>query len=332
MHNLPVPTTCPLCNGEVICRYKQFPGYKEGQSFDIFECLQCQVSFVFPLTTNSEIYESIYNHADVLIGYERYYRYGKLTKHFSNPLLFLQNTEPSYWAVLSEIVKDARSTGEITILEIGSGLGYTTYVLRNAGYKAEGIDISSVAVAHAKKIYGDYFSTASIADIKNTGKRYDYILLMDVIEHVTDPVTLIQEASGLLSSNGKLLVTTPNKSSAPADVSLWQSDAPPVHLWFFAEESLRFMAKQLHLNYSFVDLTCYTKKFSVTQFSSSIESLRSTLPRLLKNGDVSMHGKVSVTPDYLLKARYIFAYIRKRLRKKSISKRTPIVCAIFSID
>jgi len=41
-------------------------------------------------------------------------------------------------------------------------------------------------------------------------ERFDYILMLDIIEHVIDPRLLLQQAKQRLKSNGKIIITLPN--------------------------------------------------------------------------------------------------------------------------
>jgi hypothetical protein len=42
------------------------------------------------------------------------------------------------------------------------------------------------------------------------GRRFDKILCMDLLEHLTDPGRLLQDCRGLLNSNGTVVISLPN--------------------------------------------------------------------------------------------------------------------------
>jgi hypothetical protein len=61
----------------------------------------------------------------------------------------------------------------------------------------------------------------------------------------------------LLTPNGRVIVTTPNRDAYDADV-VWETDPPPVHLSWFSEEGIRRLASRAGLTASFVDFSEYS--------------------------------------------------------------------------
>ena len=150
MHNN--ETECPLCGCSSELRHGKYTGYQEPDTFRIYHCPKCNTAFSLPKVDTSAIYENIYKNGNKVPGYNRYWRYAKFIKKFTNPFEYLAETEETYWGVkkaLSITAKDKKST---KILEIGSGLGYFTYSLIKANYDAVGLDISQTAVNQAKKL------------------------------------------------------------------------------------------------------------------------------------------------------------------------------------
>lgn len=60
----------------------------------------------------------------------------------------------------------------------------------------------------------------------------------------------------LLKPNGRILFTTPNKDYFPND-SIWKTDMPPVHTFWFSRSSFNYLAHKYNLNLSFINLTNY---------------------------------------------------------------------------
>jgi SAM-dependent methyltransferase len=116
-------------------------------------------------------------------------------------------------------------------------LGYVSYSLNKAGYKVTGLDVSENAVASAKKMYGDFFICEDF--FKHKPKQlYDVICMLELIEHVDDPGAYIAHVRTILKPNGRLILTTPNRSwFSKADV--WNTDLPPVHLTWFSEQGVQ---------------------------------------------------------------------------------------------
>lgn len=324
--------SCPLCSAEAVLRYRGMKGYIEDFYFDVYECSSCEASFVDPLKTDEKVYNYIYEQADKMPGYERYYRYSELVKKVKDPLWYLCNAESVYWSVKKALEENYNGRKDLSILEIGSGLGYLTYSLNRAGYKTVGIDVSKEAAAKACKKYGNFYESGDLFEIARTRKgTYDCVIMTEIIEHVEDPKAFIGACLSLLRKEGKLIVTTPNKSAAPAE-SIWQSDIPPVHLWFLSEKSMSAIAKDFGKKCSFIDFTEYTKKFYGPAYESSMEQIQAGLPRIMKNGKIVPGREADNIKSVLfgIKGRYWLSYIRRRLKTKIVSRRTTTLCAVFA--
>jgi SAM-dependent methyltransferase len=143
------------------------------------------------------------------------------------------------------------------LLEVGSGLGYLTYSLAKSGYNIRGLELSTKAVAAAQKRYGDLYDAGDLFELTRSAPgAYDVVILTEVIEHLSDPLSFLAAARGLLAPGGVILLTTPNKSLYPP-TSYWQTDNPPVHLWWFSEASMRQMAIGLGMQIHFGDFTAF---------------------------------------------------------------------------
>jgi SAM-dependent methyltransferase len=59
--------------------------------------------------------------------------------------------------------------------------------------------------------------TGTLADLPDD-ERFDLVTLVDVVEHVSDPVGLLHDAGDRLSGRGRLLVVTPDVGSVAARV------------------------------------------------------------------------------------------------------------------
>ena len=102
------------------------------------------------------------------------------------------------------------------LLDIGAGSGILVEVATSLGYRAEGIEPSEwmvrSAAAHGLKIQ------AGILPHEEITGPYDVVTLVDVIEHVSDPVELLVQAGTVLASDGIGLVITPDVASVAARV------------------------------------------------------------------------------------------------------------------
>lgn len=70
--------------------------------------------------------------------------------------------------------------------------------------------------------------------------QFEWIFVIEVIEHMLDPVGELKKLHNLLLPDGKLVVTTPNAKGwrARKDGFLWREAQNPTHITLFTEASL----------------------------------------------------------------------------------------------
>lgn len=251
---------CLLCGSSAHLKHDSYPGYQEPDSFQIYHCNNCNTSFSFPEVHTSLIYESIYKNGNRVPGYNRYWRYASIVKKIRNPFSYLADSSEAYWGVREIICGAAIDKKELKILEVGSGLGYLTYSLNKANYNTTGLDISQTAVVQAKRDFGDHYVCADLKDYAELNPGFfDIVILTEVIEHISRPMDFIKSVLKLLKPQGKAFITSPNKSLYPDEI-IWSTDLPPVHCWWFSEESMKYIAKALGTKVSFINFASYYKK------------------------------------------------------------------------
>lgn len=184
----------------------------------------------------------------------------------NDPLDYLAFTEVIYWGV-AECLKNIDKTSKI--LEVGCGLGYLTYAMRKKGYNAFGLDISKEAIERNKQQLGNFYVCGNVYDYALNNK-YDVIVLTELIEHINEPLSFIETLIGMLNPDGSIILTTPNKSFYPQN-AIWLTDIPPVHGWWFSEESFKYIADKMDLDVSFVDFEPFYRNHKKEHYN--VESL-----------------------------------------------------------
>ncbi|GHV24640.1 hypothetical protein FACS189498_2060 [Spirochaetia bacterium] len=119
-----------------------------------------------------------------------------------------------FWHDLKFRAVAAHLKGAGRVLDIGCGPG--TFIGNYLdGVECLGIDVSAPQIDYANRRYATprhRFSTEAVASLD---QRFDAITLIEVIEHLPPEEArwLLVEARGLLSAEGRLVVTTPNYRS-----------------------------------------------------------------------------------------------------------------------
>ena len=252
-------TECLLCGGKAVLKHNEYPGYQKPDTYSIYHCTACNTAFSLPGEESSVIYENIYKNGDRVPGYSRYWRYAKIIRKVPEPLDYLAESHEDYWSVREALSMHVKDKTAVKILEIGSGLGYLTYSLIQAGYDVTGMDVSQTAVTQAVKNFGDHYICRDMFEYSGLAPdSFDIVLLTEVIEHISNPTEFIKTILKLLKPGGRTIITTPNKSFYPREV-IWASDLPPVHYWWLSEESMSYIARKLDVSISFINFSDYYK-------------------------------------------------------------------------
>lgn len=330
-------TNCLICEKQTKLIHENFPGYQDGMLFNIHYCDSCITSFPMPRIETDKIYEAIYKNGEKVPGYNRYWEYFKTIKNQSNPLQYLANSEEAYWGIKTALEQLKEDKSKLKVLELGSGLGYLTYALRKENYNAVGIEISQEAVNQANNHFGKYYLCEDLFEYSKTNKEtFDIVILTEVIEHIESPISFIEAIKELITPEGKIILTTPNRTLIPSNI-IWATDLPPVHYWWFSEKSMNIIAKKLNLDISFIDFSKYynhhprvfrVKRKSKNRLPTPILSKDLTLLRQTKNHK-KMSFRAFIKSFPIIKK--TFLKLNKAFGSKNIvySKKGECLCAIF---
>ncbi len=110
------------------------------------------------------------------------------------------------------------------VLEIGCGQGAFSEQLAKSGNRVDGIDSHEAAppttavLRYASTDLDDGIARAWERELG--GKRYDRVLLLDVLEHLKDPRRVLEDARRTLDPHGLLVVSVPNVANITVRTSL----------------------------------------------------------------------------------------------------------------
>lgn len=120
--------------------------------------------------------------------------------------------ERHYWhrarsAIVKSYVRTFCGFGD-TLFEIGAARGYYVNVLRKAGFDAYGCDLGDPWVHEEARPF--VFAKTDFADIdKELRDRVTTVLLLDVLEHIEQPVTFIEAIFRAFPTLHSVIVTVP---------------------------------------------------------------------------------------------------------------------------
>ncbi|MCX6327717.1 MAG: class I SAM-dependent methyltransferase [Bacteroidia bacterium] len=172
-------------------------------------------------------------------------------KYTDEELKFLRNKlEEKLFVVTQQLgIKD-----NVSFLDIGAGEGWAMSFFQEKGWSVVGLDYSEFGCKNHNShlirelIVGDIYK--SIKTLIRKNKKFDVILLDNVLEHVIDPFSLLEDCKKLANKSACLIIEVPNDFSILQsflfekkiiDNQFWI--ALPDHLSYFNKEGLNNICK-----------------------------------------------------------------------------------------
>lgn len=131
---------------------------------------------------------------------------------------FDKKSDPYYFNRRLKVLNEEISgmPKNISILDVGCGTGRFLKALNKKGYKnITGIDSTQQMLNQARTQNKSKLILGDLDKYDFGNKRFDLILFMDVLEHVTDPIKSLRKYQNLLTPKGKILITYPNPYLVP---------------------------------------------------------------------------------------------------------------------
>lgn len=199
---------CISCNNKL-----KFLG--KNHNWDIFQCLSCGLG-----VTVGEFPQTPYS------AYHRDPVYIKEKDQFKN--IFQKRV-----GVIGKFKNPGR------VLEVGSSTGLFLSLLKNKGWEVQGVEPSKTSTQEALKnnILTNNFT---FEEAQIPSQSYDLVIFNHVLEHMDDPVNVLQKANSVLKKDGLILIDVPNFGSLSAKLrgANWQYILPKEHRWHFTPKSL----------------------------------------------------------------------------------------------
>ncbi len=115
----------------------------------------------------------------------------------------------AYYAPLVAFVLGLRPAEGARLLDVGCGVGWSTFALAVAGYEATGIDLNPRAFeppAHPRCVLRE----GSATEIPYPADSFDVVACYQCLEHVPDPGRALDEMARVCRPGGFLAVVGPN--------------------------------------------------------------------------------------------------------------------------
>jgi SAM-dependent methyltransferase len=206
--------TCPLCGGE-----QTSPVFPSRQGYDIVRCSNCRLAFTDARTAPppSQLYPP----------FEQSDTAAQRSARQALSLFTLQR---------ARLIEAVKPTGRL--LDYGAGAGGFARFMANRGFDTVGLEPYSLGTTLEEKNLK--LVRAPLASVRDSLGTFDVITMWHVLEHLEQPVPLLEVLRSLLRPDGMLVVSVPNFSSWQSAVFKggWFHLDPPRHLLQFEPDTL----------------------------------------------------------------------------------------------
>lgn len=124
-----------------------------------------------------------------------------------------QEFESDYKDFIFRTILDGLSERTATgrrLLDIGAHAGRFMHLARNAGWQPEGIELNPRTAEYASTRTGLLVHAVNVDRLPLADRRYGAITLIDVLEHVPEPVALLSRVDVALEAGGWVVVKVPS--------------------------------------------------------------------------------------------------------------------------
>ena len=257
---------CPYCGSHT--RTLSYHGVQDWSFYgargrwDYHECLQCQTIYLDPRPTEASIgqaYASYYTHQSAdgagdasFISRLKLACLSRRLKTNFEPRLHL----PTFLSPLLNLVgvfisvpfglEALSRLAPGRLLDVGCGAGDLMKLAREMGWQATGIEVDPDAVTFARARGLDVVQ-GGVQALGSWTERFDCINCSHVLEHVHEPLELLNTMTHLLKDDGTLLLSLPNaRSHVRARYGrFWRGLEAPRHLAIPTLEALVSRLTQL---------------------------------------------------------------------------------------
>jgi len=181
------------------------------------------------------------------------------------------------------------------VLDVGTSTGTVAGALRDRGARVWGVEIDEEAAKEAamvceQVVIGDVEQLDLDAELAQ--HEFDWLLLLDVLEHLRDPLATLQRCASLLAPGGRVLISIPNIAHASVRLQLLRGRfqytetglLDRTHLRFFDQDSVRELLAEAGLT---VETELPIRRSTEEEPGTALETVSPELIRELEADSVS---------------------------------------------
>ncbi|BAK74560.1 class I SAM-dependent methyltransferase [Arcobacter sp. L] len=221
-----------FCN---LCKSKDFKKrngtVRDNKNLEIFECTDCGLVF---LSENNHIDENFYENSNMHQSFD-FYKWRNET--------LVDDTRRFEFLKSSLINKK--------VLDFGSGNGGFLKLTKNISKEVLGVELEKAIIPFYKEEDIPFEN-----NLDNISDKFDIITSFHVIEHIKEPLKILDKLKDLLKDNGRLIIEVPNANDAL--LTIYENEAFSnftywsCHLYLYTHHTLNLLAKQAGFEVEFI--------------------------------------------------------------------------------
>ena len=295
---------CALCeqdNAELVLTSKDWLHHQPGE-FRLVRCRQCGLVYVNPRPTRDSIlkyYPADYEYAPTSAVSHRRKTWRQqllqtiLTRDYGYALPAARlplGARPwvklyhAFYKTIALPIFPWRPNGRL--LDVGCGKGDYLAEQRRLGWQGAGIEINPFAVQYARGHLDLDVFEGDFASWDLPSASFDIVTMWWYLEHVADPVRVLELARHVLKPNGLLALGVPNWASLDAKIfgRAWYHLDTPRHLYMFTPTTLQALLRRAGFRTVFLRSASWLNDpaESVERWIELHSGARRTLPRMAR--------------------------------------------------
>lgn len=226
--------SCYLCGSH---SFQTRPGkVRDNDALKINECVNCGLVF---LSSFDHINETHYQESGM---------HGESLPEIGEWLKETEKDDERRFQFLKEKLVNRK------ILDFGCGVGGFLLKAKNVAHIAEGMELESRLQPHFKNNQVSVYS--NFEEITTKQKSYDLITAFHVLEHISDPISILESLSKILAKNGELIIEVPSandvlltlyESKEFSEFTYWSQ-----HLFLFDAKTFEILIQKANLKLNWI--------------------------------------------------------------------------------
>ena len=248
---------CINCgHGSFFFRYKGYDRlYGIPGEFQILECAKCGLFSISPKLSKAEI---------ALYYPDNYLCYIKAVEDEKNIFRYFDRWRARERRV-KQILKRSKTHGRI--LDVGCATGILLSGMQRYGWECYGVEPNLEAAEYARNRFGLEVFNGYLEDTAFPDDYFDVITMMDVLEHIYDPIYTLKEVSRIIKPGGHFIGNIPNADALERSLfgPYWVGWDMPRHYQVFSRSTTRQLLERHGFNN--VELFSFTGRHGAFKLS-----------------------------------------------------------------